>query len=417
MAKNFDKNVGPFLRKLGFKFINYHWALSEEKIVTVHGDGVSMHISLGNLYDYKHDYGFNTVSIEEGKNFLKENIKELKQLEKDSKNKRLGHKLEKILESLKTVDNESQVKSKSLKFKNMWLHYNFSMPKGATKGILYSTNVKENEALNKKVISLISPILKSQKFKNVQIGYNDGISYFEPLKKKESKKIPYVSRLIRGYDDTFGGIESAGIIVNSYKGKYKGVGKSASLYYFVLMIGGFTTDDTENPAVAVEVITPIDKGEDLFLNEVKKALTKLDIWKFNGKKIYVNKCSKAVTGSAESKVFAYKGQIITANSKQEAIQQIVAGKKFKPGNEVGVSIKILLDTTKKHKTDFGYNIDTSEKGYYDLKYKDGQVLCMDGEVCTIKSIDKDGNMTLINNNGVDETEFTLSKKEVDICVG
>lgn len=126
--------------------------------------------------------------------------------------------------------------------------------------------------------------------------------------------------------------------------------------------------------------------------------------------------NKKTTASAESKVFAYNGQVITASSKQEAIQKII-NKQFKPGIEVGVSLKTLWEETKKHKTDFGYLLDTKEKGYYDLKFPaDGQILCEDGEKCTIKSINNKGDITLLNNNGIDETEFTLSKKESDIAL-
>lgn len=417
----FDKKVGPFLKTLGFKFDDqFQWVLGKDENITVYGDKVSMDIWLSSLYNHKSDFEKRTVNIEEGKKFLKENIKELKQLEKDPNNKKLGNALSKKLRALEEVDDERTRKSKSLRFKNMWLHYNFSKPAKATKGILYSVDVKDMQQLNKDALAIVSPILKAQKFKIVDTGFNDGISYYEPVNKKESKKIPYVKDLIDSQDEDdldWGGIEMAGIIVNCYKGKYKGVGKDASLYYFVLMIGGFTVDDTEDPTVAVEVITPLDKGEQFFLDEVKKAVSKLDVWKFTGRAIKVNKCSKAVTGSVESKQFYYKGQTITASCKEEAIKQIIAKTgDFKVGEKVTVSLETLYKETKKHKTAFGYTIDTSEKGYYDLKDKFGNTVCMDGETCEVKTISGLGDLILINRDGDEETTFTLSKKEADTCI-
>lgn len=317
-------------------------------------------------------------------------------------------------------------------FKNIWRNYFNYSPKFATKGILHSVDRNANIALNKKVDRIVKPILKNEGFKVVNLD-EDLSRFYTPVNKqksKESLEIPYINKYYKqrckeiqkdieeyGEEDVWDtNIIEIGIDTVTCIGKYKGVGDSSTLYYFVLVIGGHDEEDLENTTVAVEVITPLDKGEQFFLNEVKKAVSKLDIWKFTGKKISVNKCPKSVTGSAE-KVFAYHGQVITASSKQEAIKKIVATKKFKKGDKVGVSIKILYDSTKKHKTDFGYIIDTSEKGYYDLKDKFGNIVCMDGEECTVKTISKLGDIIFTNNDGEKETSFTLSKKEVDTCVG
>lgn len=89
---------------------------------------------------------------------------------------------------------------------------------------------------------------------------------------------------------------------------------------------------------------------------------------------------------------------------------------FKVGEKVTVSLETLYKETKKHKTSFGYNIDTSEKGYYDLKDKFGNTVCMDGETCEVKTISGLGDLILINRDGEKETTFTLSKKEADICI-
>lgn len=232
-------------------------------------------------------------------------------------------------------------------FKNIWRNYFNYSPKFATKGILHSVDRNANIALNKKVDSIIKPILKNEGFKVIHLG-EDLSRFYTPVNKqksKESLEIPYINKYYKqrckeiqkdieeyGEEDVWDtNITEIGIDTVTCIGKYKGIGDSSTLYYFVLVIGGHDEEDLENTTVAVEVITPLEKGEQFFLDEVKKAVSKLDVWKFNGKVIKVNKCSKAVTGSAESKVFAYKGQVITASSKQEAIQKIVAS-----GNFVGV---------------------------------------------------------------------------------
>lgn len=225
-------------------------------------------------------------------------------------------------------------------FKNIWRNYFNYFPKYATKGILHSVDRKANIELNKKVDSIVKPILKNEGFKVVHLG-EDLSRFYTPTNKqkaKESLEIPYINKYYKqrlkeiqkdieeyGEEDVWDtNITEIGIDTVTCIGKYKGIGDSSTLYYFVLVIGGHDEEDLENTTVAVEVITPIDKGEDFFLNEIKKAVSKLNIWKFTGKKIYVNKCPKAVTGSAEMKTYSYKGQIITASSKKEAIQKIVA---------------------------------------------------------------------------------------------
>lgn len=320
--------------------------------------------------------------------------------------------------------------NKHYRFINNWKNYNFSMPRNATKNILCERSTMFNQ-VGKRLATIIQKvthsILNKKPFSDF-LGFPENGQCFFYAKtkneKEESLKVPYIKKDLGEKDKRTGYYDymdfycvGSVLMSDCYIGKYKGVGTESSLYYYVLVLGADMEDDIWNPAVAVEVITPIDKGEDFFVNEVKKAVSKFDPMKFTGKKIYINKCPKEVTGSAEMKPYSYKGQVITASSKQEAIQKIIAKTgDFKVGEKVTVSLETLYKETKKHKTTFGYTIDTSEKGYYDLKDKFGNTVCMDGETCEVKTISGLGDLILINRDGEKETTFTLSKKEAGICI-
>ena len=260
--------------------------------------------------------------------FLENNIEGLKEFDK-SPNKKFADKIKSEVRSL----------SKPLRFKNMWMDYNFKMPSNAKKGILYEINSLGNKGFAKKVEGVIVPILSKTIFsKAITDDYmcgNSDQTFFETKKKdrKVALSIPYIKQVNKavkkeaedyGYDPNDYGYEGAVLMSNYYKGKVKGIGEDATLYYFVLLMGCDMEDDIADPSVCVEVITPIDKGEDFFLNEVKNAVAKFNPLKFTGKAIKVNKCPKAITGSTEMKPYSYKGQVITASSKEEAIKKVVA---------------------------------------------------------------------------------------------
>lgn len=243
--------------------------------------------------------------------FLENNIKGLKEFDK-SPNKTFVNKIKNEVSSL----------SKPLRFKNMWMNYNFKMPSNAKKGILYEISSQGNNGFAKKVERVLIPILSKTIFSKAitddSMSGNGDQTFFETKKKdrKLALSIPYIKRVNK--------YAGAVLMSNYYRGKVKGIGNDATLYYFVLVMGCDMEDDIADPSVCVEVITPIDKGEDFFLNEVKNAVAKFNPLKFSGKKIYVNKCPKSVTGSAEMKPYSYKGRVITAGSKQEAIKQIIS---------------------------------------------------------------------------------------------
>lgn len=109
-----------------------------------------------------------------------------------------------------------------------------------------------------------------------------------------------------------------------FEGKYKGIGNKSNLYAFFLVIGVDEVEELHPYKFAIALITPKDKGLDYFFREVKKALFRFNVETFNGKCNYINKCPKTVTGSTEIKPYSYKGQIITASSKAEAIQKVIA---------------------------------------------------------------------------------------------
>lgn len=255
--------------------------------------------------------------------FLENNIEGLKEFDK-SPNKTFVNK----------IKNEVRSLSKPLRFKNMWMDYNFKMPSNATKGILYEISSLGNNGFAKKVESVIVPILSKTIFSKAItddfMSGNGDQTFFETKKKdrKVALNIPYIKQVNKKVqkeaeddreDPKDYGYEGAVLMSNYYIGKVKGIGKDATLYYFVLLMGCDTEDDISDPSVCVEVITPLDKGEDFFLNEVKNAVAKFNPLKFTGKKIYVNKCPKAVTGSAEMKPYSYKGVTIQASSREEAV--------------------------------------------------------------------------------------------------
>ena len=56
-------------------------------------------------------------------------------------------------------------------------------------------------------------------------------------------------------------------------------------------------------------------------------------------------------------------------------------------------------------------IDNTDPDYYDLKDPSGNILCMDGESCTVSEVYDDGSVDLLNKEGESETYFTLTSEE------
>lgn len=78
-------------------------------------------------------------------------------------------------------------------------------------------------------------------------------------------------------------------------------------------------------------------------------------------------------------------------------------------SEVGISVKTLYET-------FGeqlefHKIDTSEKGYYDIRGKFEEIICADGEICNVIG-KRNGIVTLWG----DDATFTLNEKEFEVAV-
>lgn len=82
--------------------------------------------------------------------------------------------------------------------------------------------------------------------------------------------------------------------------------------------------------------------------------------------------------------------------------------------DVGMSLKALFGE-KSSDLKHGKIIKTIEgvNEYYDLYDLNGELACMDGEVCEIVSED-DHKVRLLNNNGEYDTIFTLTKEELGI---
>lgn len=86
--------------------------------------------------------------------------------------------------------------------------------------------------------------------------------------------------------------------------------------------------------------------------------------------------------------------------------------------EIGVSIQALLDAGIE-KPMFGrIEVENDDSGkvvnYCDLYNEDGELACMDGEVCTVDQV---GNVlvTFRNDNGESTIYFALTKEEADIA--
>lgn len=84
--------------------------------------------------------------------------------------------------------------------------------------------------------------------------------------------------------------------------------------------------------------------------------------------------------------------------------------------EVCVSLKSLYETGKElSDTAIFIQKDTDgELEWFDLHSRFGGILCMDGEVCEIVSIDN-GLVTLLNKDGEEENEFTLNIEEFEMA--
>lgn len=113
------------------------------------------------------------------------------------------------------------------------------------------------------------------------------------------------------------------------------------------------------------------------------------------------------------KKYLYRGQIITASTRKEAVEIIAKKWTLQKGDRVGVSVETLCKLDKSGRTDLGYFLNKSLKY---LKDKNGTVLCMDGETCVVKLVDDLGNVILVNDNGECNTSFALSKKESEVAI-
>lgn len=60
------------------------------------------------------------------------------------------------------------------------------------------------------------------------------------------------------------------------------------------------------------------------------------------------------------------------------------------------------------------NIDGELEEYYDLRTKDGDLVCMDGESCNVLS-KQDGVVTLLNTEGEVDMTFRLTEEEFKIA--
>lgn len=90
--------------------------------------------------------------------------------------------------------------------------------------------------------------------------------------------------------------------------------------------------------------------------------------------------------------------------------------KWKAGMSVTVSCKELYEKCKEpHSIEIEVQQNESgEDAYWDLYNVGNELACMDGETCEVVSVDKDGFVTLKNDDGESEKLFTLSPEEANI---
>ena len=81
--------------------------------------------------------------------------------------------------------------------------------------------------------------------------------------------------------------------------------------------------------------------------------------------------------------------------------------------EVGISVETLYNEYGNILT-YG-TIRTEEDNYYDLITNDGDLACMDGEICHVMYNNED-DVILINEEGEENFTFRLTKEEFGIAV-
>lgn len=172
---------------------------------------------------------------------------------------------------------------------------------------------------------------------------NGGLSFDETLGQSwmfENTKPSTFKAIPQKFDKDFkkGELDNAPYLnYHAYIGKYKGElpKATAQFYYCLVNLGVFFNNATSFNIFQfpiLEVTTPYSKGLEYFLKVVEENITKINL-KTAIKPTIINefprkdKRKDEVTSSAEIHSFSYKGKSITASTKEEAIQQIVASSK------------------------------------------------------------------------------------------
>ncbi len=88
---------------------------------------------------------------------------------------------------------------------------------------------------------------------------------------------------------------------------------------------------------------------------------------------------------------------------------------YKEGQEVCVSIENLYLKYRNAITYGHIRYDKNEGEYFDLFNEDGELACMDGEVCFINQIGT-SLITFANYNGEKTLYFTLTKEETEAAL-